>query len=116
MTTIQEVIQLLSKYQFSLDTEEALKIQMAEVLTANGVPFIKEHFLDKKNKPDFLIFDFAIECKISGSAKSIYRQCLRYCEFPAVKGLVLITNKALGFPEELNGKPAYVVNTGKSWL
>lgn len=113
---IQDVLQLFSKYQFSLETEDALKLQMREVLTKNGVPFEPEYKLDEKNRPDFWVYEHAIEVKIKGSAKAIYRQCLRYCEFEQVKGLVLVTNKAMGFPPELNGKPTWVVNLGKSWL
>lgn len=113
---VQNFFSLISKYRFSLETEDALKLQMAEVLTQSGIPFEKEYKLDEKNKLDFFIYEHAVEVKIKGSAKSIYRQCVRYCEFAQVKGLFLVTNKSLGFPESINGKPCYVLNLGKSWL
>jgi hypothetical protein len=113
---IADFFHLMNTCRFSLSSEDALKEDMRLALTSKGIPFLQEHRLDPKNRLDFFIDEHAVEVKIKGSAKSIYRQCLRYCEFEQVKGLVLVTNKALGFPEELNGKPCYVINLGKNWL
>ena len=86
--------------RFSLDSEEALKLQMKEAMEAHAIPFEREYRLDAKNRPDFMVFEHAVEVKIKGSAKAIYKQCERYA----------------GFPETLNDKPCYVINLGKSWL
>lgn len=107
---------LMTAYRFSLESEEELKLQMAKVMQDNDIPFKREYRLDPKNKPDFMVFEYAVEVKIKGAAKAIYRQCERYSTFDEVKGLYLITNKSMGFPETLNGKPCYVINLGRSWL
>ena len=116
MNNIEILIKLLSAYKFSLNTEDELKLQMAKVLDDNQIPYIKEHRLDAKNRVDFFIYEHAIEVKVKGGAKKIFRQCERYCGFDTVKGLVLVTNKSMGFPEMVNGKPCYVMSLGKSWL
>ena len=85
-------------------------------MDAQDVLYKPEYRLDAKNRPDFFVYEHAVEVKIKGSAKAIYRQCERYSAFPEVKGVYLVTNKAMGFPETLNGKPCYVINLGKSWL
>jgi hypothetical protein len=95
---------------------------MIRVFMDHKVPFEREHVLDKKNRPDFFIDEYAVEVKIGGSyvgrqsAISIFKQCERYANFPEVKGVVLVSNRAMGFPEELCGKPAYFVSVGRSWL
>lgn len=113
---IDRFIKIVSSKAFSLDTESQLKIEMESVLVEENIPFKKEYVLDAKNRPDFFIDGFAIEVKIKGSAKSIYRQCERYCSFDEVNGLVLVTNRSMGFPETIFGKPCYVINLGKAWL
>lgn len=115
---LEKIYALISKHKFSLDTEDHLKQQMAVVLSENNIPYQREYILDPKNVVDFFCEGIGIEAKIKGgeTSKKIYKQCLRYCQFDEVKQLILVTNKALGFPEELNGKPCYVINLGKSWL
>ena len=76
----------------------------------------REYRLDNKNIPDFFINGLAIEVKIKGSKTSIYKQCKRYCEFDEVKALLLVTNRTMGFPKDINGKDCYFHSLGKSWL
>src|SRR5271166_5168093 len=116
MVDVQTILKLFSSHQFSLNTEEDLKIQMKKVLDDNKIEFVKEYVLDKKNRPDFFIEGIAVEVKIKGAAKAIYRQCERYCGFEEVKSLILVTNRSMGFPETINEKPCYVVSLGKGWL
>jgi len=113
---VDKLYNLISKCKFSLESEEELKLQIAEILKEHNFNFKKEFTLDSKNRLDFFIEGLAVEVKIKGSAMSIYRQCVRYCNFDEVKGLFLLTNKSMGFPPEINQKPCYVINLGKSWL
>ncbi len=128
MENIEDLIKLIKKYKFSLEDEVLLKQQMEKVFVEHNMHFISEYILDKKNRLDFWIYlgplvkgkplsekAYAIEVKIKGNAKQIFKLCERYCQFP-IAGLVLITNKAMGFPKEINGKPCYVINLGMGWL
>lgn len=107
---------ILSRYQFPLSTEETLQRHIEGVLKHHGVPYEREYRLDEKNRIDFFCEGLGIEVKIKGSAMSIYRQCERYCQFQQIEAFLLITNKAMGFPQEIKGKPCYVINTGMAWL
>lgn len=113
---IKDLHAVLSRYQFPLSTEEALQRQIEGVLKHHGFPYVREYRLDPKNRIDFFCGGVGIEVKIKGSAMSIYRQCERYCQFPQIEIFLLITNKAMGFPKELKGKPCYVINVGVAWL
>lgn len=114
----QQIIELLRRARFNLSTEALLKREMAHLMAKHlGIILAEEYSLDPKNRLDFFLSGIAIEVKINkGSAKSIYKQCERYCQFPEVQILILVTNRAMGFPPELNGKPCYIVSLGKGWL
>lgn len=105
----------LRGHRFPLHNEEALKIEMFAALK-QMFSCIKEHTLDKKSRIDFMVEGVGIEVKIKGSSLGILKQCERYCEFEEVKALILVTNRSMGFPKTLNGKPCYVFALGRSWL
>lgn len=110
------LMNLLGRFRFDLSSEEDLKKQMASALLSNGIDFKREFSLSKSDRPDFMVGSIAIEVKIKGRPKDIYRQCERYCKYDGVSDLLLVTNKAIGFPQSLNGKPSYVLKLGKAWL
>lgn len=114
---VQALSALLARARLNLATEALLKKDMAVLFAKHlGVIFAEEYPLDPKSRLDFFLDGIAIEVKIKGSAKAIYRQCERYCGFDEVKTLILVTNRPMGFPEELCGKPCYVISLGKGWL
>lgn len=106
--------------RFDLQNEKKLQQEVADALRNGGVFFHREHKLSDKSIIDFFvpIFDrgIGLELKISGSPKSIYKQLERYCEFPQVHEIVLITNKTIGLPSAINGKSTHIINLGKAWL
>lgn len=116
MVIAQQVIELLSRFKFPLQDEKFLQSAIQLKFDENKIEYKREHRLDSKNIPDFFIDGVAIEIKIKGNAKSIYRQCERYCSFESVNELILITNRSMGFPKEINGKPCYVIKLGVAWL
>lgn len=111
-----EIINAIRKHRFSLTSEAELQKQVAEALRKSGIPVEREYRLDGKSRIDFFCDGVGIEAKIKGGAKDIYKQCERYCGFSAIHTFVLITNRAMGFPGEIKGKPCYVVSLGMSWL
>ena len=114
--TTPEITSLLSTYKLPLHDEKMLQRGIEEALTKNGVAFEREHHLDKASIPDFFINGLAIEVKIKGSAKSIFRQIERYSLHPDVKEILLITNKTMGIMPELNGKRCYLLKLSTAWL
>jgi hypothetical protein len=114
---IETVIGALKKHRFSLVRESDTQREIGQVLLKTGISFIPEYKLDEKNRIDFLIEGFhGLEVKIKGSPADIYKQCVRYCHFEKIKNLILVTNKSMGVPSEIGGKPVYVVLLGRSWL
>lgn len=116
MDKITHILHVLGRHRLPLENEKHLQEAIAGVFNVAEIPFIKEHRLDDQNIPDFFIEGIAIEVKISGSSKRIMRQCERYCKFPSVTSLILVSNKPMGFPKQLAGKDCYVLNLSRSWL
>lgn len=113
---ILRVIRVLSKERLPLQNEKDLQEKIQRLLYENKLVFNREQKLDEDNIPDLFDYDIAIEVKTKGSRREIFRQCERYCKFDQVKALILITNRSMGLPKEINGKPCYLVNLGKAWL
>lgn len=107
---------LLSKYRLPLSNEKALQSEIGELLTANGIKHEREVGLSDKDRIDFMVGSVGMEVKLKGSAVEIYKQCKRYCGYPEVKELILITNRSMAFPNEINGKPTYSLSLGRRWL
>ena len=110
------LLNLLSAYKFSLGSEVVLQKQIADALTKAGIPFEREYRLSARDRVDFFSEGAAIEIKIKGQAKAIYKQCERYAKHDCVESIILITNKSMGLPSEINKKPAYMFRLGRSWL
>jgi len=114
---ITQILKSLTGVKFPLNNEKVLQASIEKRLKSRFIGYQREYELDEKNIPDFLIAGcVAVEVKIKGNAQLIYRQCWRYCQFDQVKSLILITNRSMGFPKEINGKPCYLLNLGKAWL
>ena len=119
MKEVKDIIEILNKKRFLLHDEKELQRQVhTELLKHFRTDQLEaEHYLDKGSIIDFFILPgIGIEVKIKGGKREIYRQCIRYCGFERIKALILLTNISIGFPEEINGKPCYIVKLGKAWL
>lgn len=112
------VLNVLKKCKADLTNEKNAQRQLYEALTAENCTFVREHHLDEHNIPDLFCqnSNIAIEVKIKGQKAAIYKQLVRYSKFNDVKILILCSNKALGIPPSINGKPCYFVHLGKAWL
>jgi hypothetical protein len=105
-----------SKYRLNTYNEKELQEQL-DNLILNKLGFQREYKLDNKSIIDFYHDKgIGIEVKVKGQYMSIYRQCKRYCKNDKIKYLILISAKTMGLPNEIEGKPAFVVTLGTSWL
>lgn len=105
--TINQVLGVLQFYEFSLTDEKVLQELIFETLLAEDIAIEREVPLPPYGIVDFMVNGVAFEIKIQGQKKAIYRQCRDYTLHANVKALVLVTARAMGLPEEMNGKPAY---------
>ncbi len=114
---IADIISLLERSRLPLSDEKQLQADMAAVLRSNGFVFQREVRLSKRDIVDFLSdAGLAIEVKIGGGCRAIYRQIERYCAHDAVRGILLATNVAMSLPPQINGKPTAIANLGRGWL
>ncbi len=118
---IKTILQILKSHKFPLHNEAAAQASIEEVfkqeLPKHNIKYIRHQKLDEKNIPDFMIEgSIAIEIKIKGVARAIYRQLQRYAGFKEVEQIILVTAKPMGLPKEINGKSIYVFNINKAWL
>jgi hypothetical protein len=113
---IIQIGDILGSTRFSLQDEKVMQAEIEAAFKKAGMIYLREHRLSNESIPDFFIDGIAIEIKIKGSAMEIFRQLERYCEFPEVKALILVTNKSMALPNFIKGKPSYLLNPAKAWL
>lgn len=126
MSTRQLIVDIFARYRLPLSDEKALQADIAKVLEMELVPFTREVRLDDKDIVDFMVGPgallqplqaaCAIEVKIGGSRRAIYRQIERYCEHPQVAEIVLATNVPMSLPFEVLGKRTAIAHLSRSWL
>lgn len=116
--SLKDILTILKPRRFNLHNEKILQAEIHDcLLSLHGISVVREFVLDRKNTIDFLIGeDVGIEVKIGGAKRAIFRQCERYCQFDRIKELLLVTNRSMGFPPQINGKDCYILNLGKAWL
>jgi hypothetical protein len=112
-----EFIRLIKRTRVRLSGEKDAQADIEAALVAAEMPYEREFRLDASDIPDFMLpGGIAVEVKLRQPKRSIHAQCRRYCAHEAVKGLVLVTATATGFPPEIGGKPCWVVSLGSAWL
>lgn len=124
MSLRSHIVHLLTSHRLSLSDEKQLQEQIATVLSGAGLHFRREHRLAPGDIVDFLVLNqaeppiagVAIEIKIKGNRRDIFRQVERYCGHAAVTEIVLATNVPMGLPALIGGKPVSVAALGRGWL
>lgn len=126
MSTRQLIVDIFARYRLPLSDEKALQEAIGKVLEMELVPFAREVRLDDGDIVDFmagpgatlqpLTAACAIEVKIGGSRRAIYRQIERYCAHGCVAEIVLATNVPMSLPFEVLGKRTAIAHLGRSWL
>lgn len=107
------LVELLKTYRYSVGSEDAFQRGVEQVLSNDGISFLREHQLGKYGRIDFYLPEtrFGIELKVKGSPSQVLRQLHRYAQCPDIAALILLTARPrLAFSRmELNGRPLYAV-------
>lgn len=117
--TAAKVVAALSRHRIPLTGERDTQAKISILLTLEGIEHEREVHLDGAGIIDFLFpGGLGMEVKMhgGGSAKAIHRQLLRYAEHERITSLILASNKAMGVPNTIAGKPARFFSLGRSWL
>lgn len=126
MSTRQLIVDIFNRYRLPLSDEKALQEAIGKVLQMEHVTFAREVRLDDHDIVDFMVGPgallqpleqaCAIEVKIGGSRRAIYRQIERYCAHACVAEIVLATNVPMSLPFEVLGKRTAIAHLSRSWL
>ena len=112
-----ELTMLLRSRTFPCSTEATLQESIGLALREWRIPFDREYKLGPGERVDFFTHSgIGIEAKVTGQARSIFRQLERYAKHSEVLALILITGRAMGLPASINGKPLFYVSLGRSAL
>lgn len=125
-TTRAMIVELMQRYRLTLSDEKLLQVQIGQMLELEKVPFAREVRLSEADIVDFMVGDgallqplgqaCAIEVKIGGSRRAIFRQIERYCVHQQVAEIVLATNVPMTLPFDVHGKPTAVAHLARGWL
>jgi hypothetical protein len=111
-----EVARFLRRTRMRVGNEAALQQSIEDALAAAGLAYLREHRLGPADRIDFLVGGVGIEAKARYAKRAIYRQLERYAAHDVIASLILVTGTAMGLPAEINGKPVYIVSTGRAAL
>ena len=87
-----------------------------DTLSRQGVSFEHEVCLAPRSRIDLMCGGVGVEIKRGRVERAkVLRQLARYAACEQVAGLILVTEKSLGLPREIGGKPVRVVCLNRLW-
>lgn len=117
---ITKVVDVLKRLRVAnIENEYILQEMIKEQLILEDIAFIKEYKLAPRNRVDFLIMPGVIIEVKRGRKKpnltSVINQLSRYTSYDDVCAVILVVERNLTIPEEINGKPCVSVGLNKNW-
>ena len=104
--SINKILGTIDKYKILFKDEKDLQNKLEKIFIKNGIKYHREYHLDPYGIVDFFIDNIAVEVKIAGQKRAIYRQCRDYAKHKDVKAVVLVASISMGLPEITEGKPS----------
>ena len=87
-----------------------------DALDAAGIAYEHEVSLAPRCRIDLMCGRVGVEIKRGRVERAkVLRQLTRYAACPQVAGLILVTEKSLGLPREIGGKPVRVICLNRLW-
>lgn len=115
---MEQIISALKRIRTQIVIDEYKLHQLiAKELSSAGIPFKHEVPLAPRNRIDFLTANgIGIEAKKGKpNEQQVLKQLERYSSFEQVKGLILVIERYMDLPEQINGKPVCSVGLRKLW-
>ena len=116
----------LAETRIPLGNEKEAQAEISRMLSGMAYLHFREFRLGQGDIPDFLIpfdteagkvADIVLEVKMNGArAADVHRQLQRYARYDRVGTIILLTNRAMGLPPQIEGKDAYYMSLGQAWL
>ena len=118
MIYTKDIIEAVSRLRITKRNLEEKEIQnlVEKALQETNIDFEKEKNLAPRNRVDLFIDGIVVEIKKRRPPRTqVINQLTRYASLPAVREVVLILERYMDLPEEINGKPVSVVSLNKLW-
>lgn len=115
---MEPILKALSKLRINPVIEEyELQNKIAVALATDGISFTREYRLGPRSRVDFLTGDgIAIEVKKGKPKKAqVIQQLGRYTAFNEVEGIILVIERNMDVPREINGKTCISFGLNKLW-
>lgn len=112
---VSDMVAAMRKHRYRSSTEALLQRDLADHFAALGISGTREYRLSATDRIDFMLEGgVGVEAKVAGARpREVLRQLGRYAEAEEITALVLVTAKAMGCPDSINGKPVYYVSVGR---
>lgn len=116
--SIDQVVKVLESLRVGLVMEEHnLQQLISESLSRAGLSFTREYKLGPRNRIDFLIAGgIGVEVKKGKPNRQIViNQLMRYTEHQEIRSLILVIERNLDIPREINNKRCYSFGLHRLW-
>lgn len=107
---LDEVLAALRGHRFLYTSESELQEGIHHLLEQGGLNAVREVRLSDRDRIDLLVDRIGIEVKVAGSQTHPWDQLKRYAGHDQIEVLILVTNRVYRLPDEVGGKPLYVVS------
>lgn len=114
----RDVLKALKNIRGNVIFEEyRLHEMIAELLEKAGIPFKKEYKLAPRNRIDFLVDGgTGIEVKKGKPNRTqVNKQLERYVSFDEIKSVILVVERNVNIPYEINGKKCVLFGLNRLW-
>jgi len=90
--------------------------ELCAALAKAGIPHRREFTFGHRCRADIWTQGIAIEVKKQRPARAaIHAQVQRYAEQSALRGLIVVLERSIHLPNEINGKPVAVLSLNSLW-
>lgn len=116
--TTEEVLAALSKIRINLVTDEyRLHDIITKSLNMAGIFFKREYKLSPHNRIDYLVNGgIGVEVKKGKPySRQVIEQLKRYAVFPEITAIILVVERNLDIPKQINGKMCCSFGLNKLW-
>ena len=123
---MEDIITVLKSLRVGFVIEEyILQSQISNLLLSKNIAFFKEYVLGPRNRIDFFIPQTTTLLEEKGvgievkkgkpNAQRLLQQLTRYAQFDVIQGLIVVTERPVTIPTEIEGKPIELVCLRKLW-
>lgn len=116
--TVEEVLAALSIIRINLVSDEyRLHDIISQSFNLAGIFFRKEYKLGSHNRIDYLVNGgIGVEVKKGKPySKQVIEQIKRYTMFPEINAIILVVERNLDIPKQINGKKCCSFGLNKLW-